>query len=196
MKQLMASTVISAFALLSAQSLIAAEIEPINIPALQQEAKGVIKTLAGNLGSELKHAAKAGGLPAAIQVCNTKASPITQAVAEDKGWTVGRTSLKLRNEHNAPDDWEKTVLKKFEKQAAAGANLQKMLFGQVLVDDDGNKVFRLMKAIPVGDKCLACHGSKIEPEVAEKLNALYPADNARGFNAGDLRGAFSLQKSL
>lgn len=196
MKKLMASTVISAFSMLSSHSLVAAEIEPINMPELQQEAKGVIKALATNLGSELKHAAKTSGLPAAIQVCNTKATPITQAVAEDKGWIVGRTSLKLRNENNAPDAWEQAVLEKFEKQAAAGANLKKMIYSQVLVDESGNKTFRMMKAIPVGQKCLACHGSKIKPEVAEKLDILYPADHARGFKEGDLRGAFSLQKSL
>lgn len=196
MKQLMISTVVSASVLFSGFSLAASEIEPINIPALQQEAKGVIKALAGSLSGELKQAMQAGGLTAAIQVCNSKAHPITQVVAKEQGWTVGRTSLKLRNPNNLPDEWEQAVLEKFAKQAAAGANLQKAIFSQVLVDEDGNKVFRMMKAIPVGDKCLACHGSQIKPEIAEQLDALYPDDNARGFSAGDLRGAFSLQKSL
>lgn len=170
--------------------------EQINIPALQAEGKTVIKALAGQLGGELKKAAKASGLEGAIQVCNTQAAPITAQVSDAKGWKVSRTSLKLRNEANAPDAWEQAVLEKFEKQAQTGANLQKMAFSQVVVNDQGQNVFRMMKAIPVGDNCLACHGSKIKPGVASKLDMLYPNDQARGFSAGDLRGAFSLQKIL
>ena len=194
MNKMMAASLLITAASCSAAN--AAEIAPINVPALQQEGKGVIKALATNLGGELKKAAKAGGLPAAIQVCNTKASPITAQVEADKGWKVSRTSLKLRNASNTPDAWEQAVLEKFAKQAATGANLKKMMFSEVVLDEEGNKTFRMMKAIPVGDNCLACHGSKIKPEVASKLDMLYPEDNARGFKAGDLRGAFSLQKSL
>ncbi len=170
--------------------------EQINIPALQAEGKTVIKTLAGELGAELKKAAKTSGLDGAIQVCNTKAMPITARISAAKGWTVSRTSLKLRNPDNAPDNWEKGVLELFAKQASAGANLQKMAFSQVVMNDEGDKVFRMMKAIPVGDNCLACHGSALQPAVASKLDMLYPNDHARGFNSGDLRGAFSLQKVL
>lgn len=170
--------------------------EQINIPALQAEGKTVIKALASELGGELKKAAKAGGLDGAIQVCNTKAMPITAQISEAKGWTVSRTSLKLRNPNNAPDSWEKGVLELFAKQAGAGANIQKMAFSQIVMNDEGQKVFRMMKAIPVGDKCLACHGTTLKPGVASKLDMLYPADHARGFSAGDLRGAFSLQKIL
>lgn len=170
--------------------------EQINIPALQAEGKTVIKALANELGGELKKAAKASGLDGAIQVCNTKAMPITARISATKGWIISRTSLKLRNPNNAPDNWEKGVLELFGKQASAGANLQKMAFSQVMMNDEGQKVFRMMKAIPVGDQCLACHGSQLKPAVASKLDALYPTDHARGFTAGDLRGAFSLQKVL
>jgi hypothetical protein len=54
----------------------------------------------------------------------------------------------------------------------------------------------MMKAIPVAEQCLACHGSKIKPELAEHLQKLYPEDKAIGFSQGDLRGAFSLKKYL
>jgi len=170
--------------------------EKVDIPALQAEAKGVIKALAGHLGGELKKAADSSGLEGAIQVCNTKAAPITQQVSEEQGWTIGRTSLKLRNPDNTPDAWEQKVLEDFAQKAQIGVNLQKLAFSQVLVDENGNRVFRMMKAIPVADKCLACHGSEIKPAVAHKLDLLYPNDQARGFKTGDLRGAFSLKKTL
>lgn len=168
----------------------------VNIPELQQEAKGVIKQLATTLGGELKKAKKSGGATAAITVCNTKAGPLTELVNSESEWEISRTSLKLRNLENAPDDWEKAVLESFEKKANIGANLEILAFSQVIVDDEGRKVFRMMKAIPVGEQCLACHGSKIKPELSDHLDKLYPEDQAKGFSQGDLRGAFSLKKYL
>ncbi len=163
---------------------------------LKTEAKNVIQTLGKNLMGELKAAAEQGGLPAAIQVCNTKALPITDDVSGMKGWQISRTSLKLRNPQNAPDAWERQVLEQFATQAEQGADLKKLAYAEVITGDNGDKKMRLMKAIPVAEQCLACHGSNLKPEVGERLQALYPHDNATGFKAGDLRGAFSLEKQL
>ena len=49
-----------------------------------------------------------------------------------------------------------------------------------------------MKAIGTQPVCTVCHGNGIAPEVAARLDALYPDDLARGFEAGDIRGAFSI----
>ena len=62
-------------------------------------------------------------------------------------------------------------------------------------EKDGKRVFRYMKAIPTGALCLNCHGTTLAPEVAAKLHELYPADAATGFNAGDLRGAFTITET-
>lgn len=187
--------ILCAVLLLSATTL-QAETFSVNIPELQQEAKGVIKQLVMTLGGELKKAKQSGGAPAAISVCNTKATGLTENVSHSSGWEVGRTSLKLRNPQNTPDTWEKAVLEEFESKAGQGANLKTLAFSQVVVDKEGRKVFRMMKAIPVGDQCLACHGSKIKPEIKSHITELYPEDKATGFNAGDLRGAFTLKKYL
>lgn len=56
-----------------------------------------------------------------------------------------------------------------------------------------NGQFRLMKAIPLQEGCLGCHGSDIKPEIAAALNEKYPNDQARGYAAGDIRGAFTLR---
>jgi hypothetical protein len=53
-----------------------------------------------------------------------------------------------------------------------------------------------MKAIPTAELCLKCHGGDIDAKVAERLDALYPDDQARGYNQGDIRGAFTFRKSL
>ncbi|MBK8909014.1 MAG: DUF3365 domain-containing protein [Rhodospirillales bacterium] len=53
-----------------------------------------------------------------------------------------------------------------------------------------NPVFRYMKAIPTAELCLACHGTEIDPAVSTTLKKHYPLDQATGFQAGDIRGAF------
>lgn len=165
-------------------------------PTLKFEARTAIQSLASSLGKELKTTAKQHGLPAAIEVCNTKAGPVTQQVSDKHNWQISRTSLKLRNPSNAPDAWEQAVLEKFAQQASQGTDLKKLAYSEVITDSSGQKTFRLMKAIPVGQQCLACHGSQLTPEISSKLQHLYPEDQATGFSVGDLRGAFSLKKTL
>ncbi len=54
-----------------------------------------------------------------------------------------------------------------------------------------------MKAIPTAEKpCLACHGGKIQIKVTETLDKLYPQDQARGYKAGDIRGAFTITQPM
>jgi cytochrome c553 len=65
-----------------------------------------------------------------------------------------------------------------------------------VIEEDGHKTFRMMKAIPTAEVCTQCHGSEIAEPVAAKLDELYPEDQARGFEVGDLRGAFTLKKAL
>lgn len=181
---------------LIAASVVQAESFSVDIPKLQGEAKQVIMKLASTLGGELKKAKEEGGASAAITVCNTKAQDLTSLVSEASTWDISRTSLKLRNSDNAPDDWELAVLEQFDSKAKQGANLKTLGFSQVLVDSEGRKIFRMMKAIPVSDQCLACHGTKIKPELKERLEVLYPDDKATGFSTGELRGAFTLKKYL
>ncbi len=50
-----------------------------------------------------------------------------------------------------------------------------------------------MKAIPLQEGCLGCHGSEIKPAIAAALNEKYPNDQATGYSVGDIRGAFTLR---
>lgn len=47
-----------------------------------------------------------------------------------------------------------------------------------------------VEPIRVGPMCLQCHGAAISEPVAAALDARYPEDQARGYEAGDLRGVF------
>lgn len=163
------------------------------------ESKAVVQQFMGKLKGELGRAMKSGGPVKAIEVCNTVAPAIAKAESEKHGWEVGRTSLKTRNPNNAPDVWETSVLKKFEERAAAGENPAKMAYFEV-VEQDGKKAFRFMKAIgmpPLSKApCLKCHGENIDPAVAAKLDELYPNDMARGYKPGMIRGAFTITQPM
>jgi hypothetical protein len=159
------------------------------------DARGLVKQFFGTLKGELEQGMKTGGPVTAISVCSVKAPMIAEDISKASGWQVARTSLKLRNPGNKPDAWELTVLKEFETRKAAGEDVTKMEHSEVMTIN-GKKTFRYMKAIPTAKLCLNCHGTQIKPEVARSLDELYPEDKARGYKAGDIRGAFTLQKAL
>jgi len=160
-----------------------------------KESKQVIKKFAGQLKAELMSGMQKGGPAAAIQVCNTEAEKIAREVSEQSGWKISRTSLKFRNAKNAPDAWEEKVLNKFEKQKRDDEDLSKIEYFEI-VSENGQSLFRYMKAIPTGGLCLSCHGDNIPADITSKLDQLYPGDNARGFKAGDIRGAFSIVRNI
>ncbi len=167
-----------------------------NLDKRANESRATVKEFMGLLKVDLKTALKQGGPIAAIDACKSSAPEIAAAQSKKHGWQIGRTSLKLRNPDNAPDDWETTVLKEFAARKAAGEEPGKIERYEVVMQD-GKQFFRYMKAIPTAEKpCLACHGSKISPKVTEALDRQYPQDQARGYQAGDIRGAFSITQPM
>lgn len=164
--------------------------------ALTAEAKEAVKALGGRLKGELQAAMKAGGPVNAVDVCNTRAPEIANSVSADKGLQITRVSLKNRNpEMGAPNEWQTAVLNDFETRKAAGEDPQTIAYSEV-VEQDGKHEFRFMKAVPTGGVCLACHGETLAPDIAAKINELYPNDKATGYQAGDIRGAFVVVKAL
>ncbi|MFD2111782.1 Tll0287-like domain-containing protein [Thiorhodococcus fuscus] len=159
------------------------------------EAKGIVKQFATRLQGELQAAMKQGGPIKAISVCKERAPAIASSLARSSGWEVGRTSLKVRNTQNTPDDWERSVLTAFEERKTAGESVATMAYSEVVDTEQGQR-FRFMKAIPTQEVCLACHGSSLSPEVTAALDKHYPEDQARGYAVGDIRGAFTLSKPL
>ena len=138
---------------------------------------------------------KRDGAAGAIETCHLKAPDITKGVGDRAGWTVRRTSLKVRNPGDAPDKWDLKVLEMFEQRRQAGESLKSMEYSDVVLQGD-KRLFWYMKAIPTGKVCLQCHGSDLKSKVADQLDSLYPFDQARGFKVGDIRGVFSLSREL
>jgi hypothetical protein len=159
-------------------------------------ARQIVKRFAGELKGELKAAVDAEGFEHAIGVCKDAAPRIAAKLSAETGWRVARTALRLRNPSNAPDTLERGVLNDFLERAAAGEPLAKMDFASQEMDAGGRKSFRYIKVIPTGELCLTCHGANVDPELAARIRASYPEDQATGFEAGELRGAFTLSKPL
>ncbi len=93
-----------------------------------------------------------------------------------KQTTLGKNDYTARNESNTPDEWEATILAKFQTAdwpLNEGVGLS------------SGAAFRYMKPIYIKQACLSCHGTPI----GEKG----PYGHAKeGYEVGDIRGAISV----
>jgi hypothetical protein len=99
----------------------------------------------------------------------TKINPayMTRLVGEilaREGYTVHITSLKTVRPGNAPDDWERAALGRFEKGSA---------FEYSLTGPAKNRVFRYMEPLKTEAACLTCH-------------------EWQGYKVGDVRGGIGI----
>ena len=160
--------------------------------AARKTAMGFMRDLISALQKEMA----AGGPAGAVGVCSGLAPSIAGRISRETGWRVTRVSEKVRNPLlGMPDAWEQKVLLDFDKRASKGEDVDKMSFSEVVSEPDG-RFFRYMKAVPVKQPCLACHGTEeqIAPSVRAILKERYPHDRATGYKVGDLRGAISIKE--
>ena len=160
---------------------------PASVPAEVAKARAAASQLQETLQRALGDAMAAGGPQGAVEVCNLQALPLTARLSQDLGAEIGRTALRTRNRANAPDAWEEEQLRRFEQRLAAGEPAAAL----EAVRDDGAGL-RYMKAIPMQERCAACHGTDVDPALRDRIRDLYPADAATGFRVGALRGAFTV----
>ena len=116
----------------------------------------------------------------AVAVCREQAPQIAAALSVD-GVSMGRSSHRLRNPANAPQDWLAPIITGF-------ADGTRVLAPQLVDIGDGRTGYA--EPIVVQPLCLTCHGTDLEPQLAARIAELYPDDAATGFAAGDFRGVF------
>jgi len=158
------------------------------------EARKVAMELPPKLIVNLQSEIKKSGPEGAISVCKDMSPKIATEISRKTGWHVKRVSLKARNyARSIPDEWEKSALEDFDKRAATGELPAKLEKGERV----GNE-YRYVKALPVNQICLSCHGplDQISSAVKSALAKHYPNDLATGYSLGQIRGAISLSKSL
>lgn len=153
--------------------------------AVVKKAQEALKPLKKNLMGALKSAIEKGGPVEALDVCRIKAPAIAREASSPE-IQVGRTSHKVRNPNNAPDDWMKPYLQKY--QATGGGAEEKTPPFEVVPLESGR--FGYLEPIYVKPLCLTCHGENIPEPVSEKLAETYTKDQATGFEVNDFRGLF------
>lgn len=142
----------------------------------------------GAIGGALNKAMQDGGVPNALSVCNVKALPITDSLAQYHDIVLQRVSDKSRNPVNQASKLDLEVLNEFKLLLEDGEPAM-----PILKQDDGKKVF--YHAILTMTKCMQCHGEvgvDIDENHYEKILSLYPNDLAKGYEPGQVRGAFKI----
>ncbi|MEW5782363.1 MAG: Tll0287-like domain-containing protein [Pseudomonadota bacterium] len=164
---------------------------------LLQEARGIPAKMVPKLLEVLQDEIDKSGHAGAISVCREKAPEMAKNLSAQLGWQIRRVSLKNRNPKAVPDAWERATLEDFERRLAAGEKPTGIDKGEI-VEENGQKFYRYMKALPTQDLCLNCHGTpeRLAPGVAEKLKELYPGDKAVGYSSAQIRGAITAKKPL
>jgi len=159
---------------------------------LLSRSRSAVASLQRSLLAALGEALSKGGPAAAVEVCREKAPLLAEEASRENGVSIRRTALRVRNPRNAPDGWEKALLEDFEERIRKGEDPSTLERWEVR-SEEGRSVFRYLKGIPMGEPCLRCHGPSLEESLGRRIKALYPEDQAVGFQKGDLRGAFSVR---
>lgn len=110
---------------------------------------------------------------------------------------IKRTSLRVRNPANAPDDGDQLALNLISDRMQEGLSMPDLLVQKV--DHAGLPTeWRVYKPIGVATRCLTCHGDKeqIPLDVQAVLELRYPEDRATGYTSNQWRGLIriSLEK--
>ena len=178
--------------------LAAAPVFGQDLAALTADTKKAVLPVVPKVVNAMQEAVAEKGVAGAIPVCKEQAPQLIAEKRKETGWDIRRVSLKTRNvERGTPDLWEVRQLADFNIRAANGEKIDTIEKAEV-VQIDGKPVFRYMKALPVADICLKCHGptESLDAGLQAKLAENYPHDRATGYARGQIRGALTVKRPL
>lgn len=161
-----------------------------------EEARKAAATLLNQVRTELMREMERTGPIRSIVVCKYSAPEAASAVSRQTGMHVTRVTLRPRNRAlGEADAWEQQALLDFEKRLSKGEKVEALEATEV-VNEPSGRFFRYMKAIPVGQACLACHGpvAQMSEGVKALLAQEYPHDRAVNYEIGQVRGGISVKR--
>lgn len=123
----------------------------------------------------------------AISVCQIRAPQIAAKLSTD-GVTVGRASNKPRNDKAVTPQWVLPYLEKYRHLSQENAV-------PMHVEIDSTRI-GYVKPIRIQTPCLTCHGDHIDKPLQQKINQLYPNDQAVNYKKGEFRGVFWVETQL
>lgn len=147
----------------------------------------VARSFTAALQAKLGAAMAEGGPMLAVGVCKDEAPAIAVAASAQSGAQVSRVSDRNRN----PDGGLTPELAPHYAALASAERVAGTPTSEVWQSGEGADArINVLRAIPMMEKpCAACHGTNVDPTLAEHIGALYPEDAAMGFEAGEMRGA-------
>jgi len=155
--------------------------------AYLKKGDSIVKITFDTLRTVLLNTIAAKGHADALKFCNVQALPITALYASE-GIRVSRVSDKARNAGNALQEMDIAVWQDYLAMAAKNDSLKSVVVS-------GNSEVNYYKPILLQPMCLSCHGT-IEKDIAKILqpviDSLYPADKAKGYKAGEIRGMWHI----
>jgi len=140
------------------------------------------------LGKNLMGTIKNKGANAAVTFCNERAYFITDSVSKAFNAKIKRVSDKPRNPDNEASMSELNHIETFKKMLANEKEIK-----PILVENDMTVNFYY--PIITNTMCLQCHGTEnnqIKPDVYKTIKALYPLDQAIGYDENQIRGIWSI----
>jgi Protein of unknown function (DUF3365) len=157
------------------------------LAAYVKQGDSIVKITFDTLRNTLFKTIGEKGLRGALIFCNAQALPITKIYASE-GIAVSRISDKNRNPENGLSEFDKIEWGKYINNTTRKDSLK-----PVVIFNDSEAHY--YKPILMQPFCLSCHGTP-EKEIAKALlpviDSLYPADKAKGYKAGDLRGMWHI----
>ncbi len=148
----------------------------------------------GVLGKNLVRAIQEKGTSGAISFCKVQAIGLTDSVGIMNNAIVKRVSDKPRNLQNRATAEETGYIIAFRRQLENQAENQGEI-RPILKEMGGEEVY-YYSPIVTNAMCLQCHGksgSEIQEPVLNTLRTLYPADEAKGYETGQVRGMWKIQ---
>lgn len=152
-------------------------------------AKAIAKEAKTNLTEKLTVSLTKGGTIQAIPFCKQNAMTFTNELGLKKGVLLRRISDKPRNPLNVVTDEERKIFLEISANPSKEGEYP-------LKTVRTEKTVTVYIPIPTAGLCLQCHGEPnldIQKDTLEVLNKEYPADLARGYRVGSLRGLFSVR---
>jgi hypothetical protein len=150
-----------------------------------------------SLVSEVSSTIAKQGVEKAVEVCHLKALPLTGEIIAGmpRITAVKRTSLKLRNPANAPDEAEKRALDRFAWKLDDG-NPPSVLIQRLDHPAVGTE-WRVYRPVVILQQCVTCHGAveNQPPGLRATLQERYPDDAASGYRLHDWRGLIRVSVS-
>lgn len=140
---------------------------------------------------KLTSAMQEKGIDGAVEYCKENISNIIDSLSKVHQCQIRRTSLKLRNTANTPrNDDEVMILQQFHENYSQNRKLESKL-----IERDGRWIY-YKPIIVMMETCLKCHGrpnDQIDFSTLNKIQKLYPNDQAINYQLNDFRGMWVIE---